>query len=434
MNPFYAVIALFALLVGPAHAATENLLDIYRLAQVEDRQLRAAAAQLEGVREAIPQARAAYLPSILAGANAYQNYLDQDGVPSDDYSSNDLTLSLQQAVFDRAAWLRQGQASRLVKQAEVSYTSAEQVLILRSANAYFTVLDESVSLRAVLADREATARQLDQTKQRFEVGLIAITDVHEAQARYDRVVSEEIVARNRLDSARELLRVITGQYHAELAELADQVVLAKPEPADIQDWVDQAASGNLTLLAAQYGVEVAREEIEVQRSGHYPTVDLFASYGASNVGGNPFGLDDRDSGRVGLELNLPLYLGGQIQSLTREAEAGLLEASELYEQQTREVEQQTRDAYRTVLASIAAVEALKQTVVSTQSALDATQAGFEVGTRTIVDVLDAQRDLFLAERDYEIARHRYVLSTLSLKQAVGTLDLGDVEEATRLLQ
>ncbi len=434
MNRYHVVAMLFALLAGPAHAAEQNLLDIYRLAQVEDRQLRAAAARLQGVREQIPLARAAYLPSLVAGANAYRNYQDPEGAPSDDYNSNELNLSLQQAVFDRAAWLRQGQASNRVKQAEVGYTSAEQALILRSADAYFAVLDATVNLRAVLADKEATARQLDQTKQRFEVGLIAITDVHEAQARFDRVSSEEIVARNQLDSAREALRVITGQYHADVADLADQVVLVRPEPADIQSWVERAATGNLTLLAAQYGVEVARDEIQIQRSGHYPTVDLFASYGDSNVGGNSLGLGDRDSGRVGLELNLPLYLGGQVQSLTRQAEAGLIEASELYEQQSREIERQTRDAYRLVLASIAAVEALKQTVVSTQSALDATQAGFEVGTRTIVDVLDAQRDLFLAERDYEIARHRYVLSTLSLKQAVGTLDLGDVEAANHLLR
>jgi outer membrane protein len=434
MNPYHLVAMLLALLAGPAHAAEDNLLDIYRLAQVEDRQLRAAAAQLEAVREQIPLARAAYLPSLVVGANAYQNYQDPEGSPSDDYASNELNLSLQQAVFDRAAWLRQGQASNRVKQAEVSYTSAEQSLILRTADAYFAVLDGTVNLRAVLADKEAIARQLDQTKQRFEVGLIAITDVHEAQARFDRVVSEEIVARNQLDSAREALRVITGQYHGDVADLAVDVTLARPDPTDIQSWVDQAAAGNLTLLAAQYGVEVARNEIDIQRSGHYPTVDLFASYGDANVGSNNLGLNDRDSGRVGLELNLPLYLGGQVQSLTREAEAGLIQASELYEQQSREVERQTRDAYRSVLASIAAVEALKQTVVSTQSALDATQAGFEVGTRTIVDVLDAQRDLFLAERDYEIARHRYVLSTLSLKQAVGTLDLADVEAANRLLQ
>lgn len=433
MNRSLSVALLLCLFAAPVHAAKQNLIDIYRLAQVEDRQLRAAAARLDAVREQIPQARAAYLPSLVAGANAYQNYQDPESQPSDDYGSNEINLSLQQAVFDRAAWLRQGQASNRVKQAEVSYTSAEQALILRSADAYFAVLDASVNLRAVLADKEAIARQLDQTKQRFEVGLIAITDVHEAQARYDRVVSEEILARNQLDSARESLRVITGQYHPELAGLAEAVALAKPEPTDIQTWVEQAATGNLTLLAAQYGVDVARDEIEVRRSGHYPTVDLFASYGDSNIGSNNLGLSDRDSGRIGLELNLPLYLGGQVQSLTREAEAGLIEASELYEQRSREVERQARDAYRNVLASIAAVEALEQTVVSTQSALDATQAGFEVGTRTIVDVLDAQRDLFLAERDYQIARHRYVLSTLSLKDAIGTLGLADVEEASRLL-
>ncbi len=425
---------LLALLSGPVVAATETLLDIYRLAQSEDRQLRAAAASLEAVREQIPLARAAYLPSVVAGANAYRNYQDPEGSPSDTYSSHDLTLSLQQPLFDRAAWLRQGQASVRVKQAEVGYTAAEQGLILRAAQAYFAVLDAAADLRALLADKEATARQLDQTKQRFEVGLIAITDVHEAQARFDRVVSEEIVARNRLDSARESLRVITGRYHPDLAGLADTIALVRPDPDDIQGWVERAAQGNLELLAAQYGVDVARDEIEVRRSGHYPTVGLVASYGDFNTGSNSFGSVDRDSGQVGVEFNLPLYLGGQVQSLTRQAEAQLREASELYDLRSRAVEQQARDAYRTVIASIAAVEALRQAVVSTQSALDATQAGFEVGTRTIVDVLDAQRTLFTAERDLTVARHRYVLSTLALKQAVGTLGPGDVEEASRLLE
>jgi len=426
------VAVLLALLVCSASATADNLLDIYRLAQIEDRQLRAAAASLEAVREVIPQARSEYLPSIVAGANVAQNYQKPEGFDSEDFNSNGLSLSLLQPVFDRAAWLRQGQASNFVKQAEVSFTFEEQGLIVRSSQLYFAVLNSLVDLKAVLADKEATARQLEQTKQRFEVGLIAITDVHEAQARYDRVVSEEIITRNQLDSARESLRVITGQYHDELAELADEVALTKPEPDVIEDWVAQATEGNLTLLAAQYNVDVAHDEIEIRRSDHYPTVDLFARYDDSNTS-SAFARD-LNSSRIGLELNLPIYTGGLVSSRTREAESRLVEANELYEQQRRFVEQQTRDAYRTVIASISAVSALRQTVVSNQSALDATQAGFDVGTRTVVDVLDAQRDLFQAERDYDVARHAYVLSSLSLKQAVGTLDLGDVEEANRLLK
>ena len=208
--------------------------------------------------------------------------------------------------------------------------------------------------------------------------------------------------------------------------------LVRPEPDDMESWVAQANEGNLTLLAAQFGVDVASEEIEVRRSDHYPTVDLFARYGDNNTK-STFN-SDLETGAIGLELNLPIYTGGLVSSRTREAESRLIEANELYEQQRRLVGQQTRDAFRTVVASISAVSALQQTVVSNQSALDATQAGFEVGTRTIVDVLDAQRDLFQAERDYDVARHAYVLSTISLKQAVGTLDLGDVEKASQLLK
>jgi outer membrane protein len=432
IRPLSLAAALLALLAGPLQAAPEDLLDIYRQAQVEDRQLRAAAAELDAVREAIPQARAARLPQILLGGDITQNYQNRDGLGSDNFTSSRLGLSLAQSLFDRAAWLRQGQASKQVQQAEVSFTFEEQNLILRTAQTYFAVLNALADLDAVRADKEAIGRQLEQTKQRFEVGLIAITDVHEAQARYDRVLSDEILSRNAVDSARESLRVLTGNHHPELAGLADDVPLVEPQPARMEEWVVAAERDNLALLAARYGIDVAREEIEVRRAGHYPTVDLVAAYADSNTN-SEFG-SDLDAGSVGVELNLPLYTGGLVQSRTREAAARLVQASEQLEQTRRGVEQQTRDAYRSVIASIAVVEALQQAVVSTQSALDATEAGFEVGTRTVVDVLDAQRDLFQAQRDYSVARHAYIVSTLALKQAVGSLGVADLEQANRLLR
>jgi outer membrane protein len=416
----------------PVLAAPEKLLDVYREAQLEDRQLRASAAGLDAVREAIPQARAALLPQVLLGADLTENYQDPEGFDSDTFGSNGFGVSLQQALFDRAAWLQQDQASQRVKQAEMSYAFDEQNLILRTSRAYFEVLNREADLESVIADKEAIGRQLEQTKQRFEVGLIAITDVHEAQARYDRVVSDEIIARNNLDSAREALRVITGKDHPELAGLAEQVPLTPPEPANIHDWVAAAEKDNLVLLSSRYGLEVARQEIQVQRAAQYPTVDLVAAYAEQNTSSDTG--RDLDSGSIGIELNVPLYTGGLIASRTRAAEAQLVQASESLEQVRREVEQQTRDAYRNVIAAIGAVESLRQAVVSNQSALDATQAGFEVGTRTIVDVLDAQRDLFRAQRDFVVARHAYVVSTLALKQAVGSLGLPDLQQANGLLR
>ncbi|HEY5719769.1 MAG TPA: TolC family outer membrane protein, partial [Gammaproteobacteria bacterium] len=269
---------------------------------------------------------------------------------------------------------------------------------------------------------------------RFEVGLIAITDVHEAQARYDNVLFEEIRAQNDVDNAREALRVITAAYHGELADLAAELPLKRPEPGNIDDWVAAAQRDNLSLVAARHGVEVAREEIGIQRAAQLPTVDAIAAYAHSDDNADRLGRGRLDSGRVGLELNLPLYTGGAIDSRARQAEARFLQASELLEQARRSVERQTRDAYRNVNAAISGVEALRQAVVSNQSALDATQAGFEVGTRTIVDVLDAQRDLFRAQRDYDLARYAYVLSTLTLQQAVGSLGGDDVEQVNRLLE
>jgi outer membrane protein len=286
------------------------------------------------------------------------------------------------------------------------------------------------NLRFAQAEREAIEQQLRQTRQRFEVGLTAITDVHEAQARYDLAVSEEIQAKNLLDTALEQLRELTGRTFEEFAKL-DGVPLAVPEPTDIDAWVNTALKQNLELLAADAQVEVARQESRRQRFQRYPTLDLEATYGHSE---NPVFRQDTEDKIISLQLNFPFYQGGLISSRTREAEQLYNQALALLEQQRRATTRQTRDAYLNVTSGIAQVRATRQALESTRTALEATQAGFEVGTRTAVDVLNSQREVYRAERDFARARYDYLLSTLQLKQAAGMLSEEDLQKVNALLQ
>jgi outer membrane protein len=306
--------------------------------------------------------------------------------------------------------------------------------MFRVADAYFNVLDAEADLRAAEANKKATARQLEQAKQRFEVGLIAITDVHETQAAYDGANTDVIVSRNAIDTAWEALLEIIGSHPREdLAQLQDPIDLAKPEPADLDQWAETALEQNLLIESAFRSAELARKNIELQRSGHYPTLDLVGSYGT---------LDNSDSNRgsrsnlgvIGLELNVPLYQGGGVSSAVRQARYDFEAAQDNLEAQRRSVNRTVKDAFRGVDTSISAVQSLAATVVSSKSALEATEAGYEVGTRTIIDVLNVQRNLFESERNYAKARYRYVRSGLLLKQAASILSPDDIAAVNGMLK
>jgi outer membrane protein len=265
------------------------------------------------------------------------------------------------------------------------------------------------------------------------VGLIAITGVHEAQARYDAARANVITARNQLDNAREVLREIVGGELGELLKLKDPVpVLDMPTPADLDHWSQVALDNNPGVMAARYALEVARQEVEAQRSGHYPTLDLVAGYSALNSGAILSA--DANTARIGVELAVPLYAGGGVSAATQQARYNEEAARESLEQQRRAVSRQVRDAYRGMEASISRVKALKAGTVSAASALEATEAGFEVGTRTLVDVLNAQSELFRSQRDYAQARYDYVLNLLTLKQAAGIVAADDLAEVNAWLE
>ena len=279
---------------------------------------------------------------------------------------------------------------------------------------------------------EANARQLEQTKQRFEVGLIAITDVHEAQAAHDLAVARKIVAQNDLASNIEALRELTGQYFDTFMGLAEEIPLTKPDPADPDVWAERALQNNFRIIAAQLSLESSKSEINRQQAGHLPTVDLIGRHSYRDDAGTSFGGDSTDTSII-LQLSVPLYRGGLTSAQIKEAQSGYnLQHAELAKIR-RNVQRLTRDAYSSVVANISQVQALHQGIISTQSSLEASQAGLEVGTRTTVDVLNTRRELFRAQRDHARARYDYILSTLRLKEAAGSLTIDDIEHINSLL-
>ena len=413
-----------------APAQAKNLLDVYRLAQENDAQLKGAEAARLAVLESKPQSEALLLPNISASANTTANRLDisQPGSAAGvtHFNSNGYSLTLTQPVYHRDTYVQLRQADARIAQAEATYNAAEQALMTRVATAYFDVLAAEDNLTFALAEKKAIGQQLEQSQQRFDVGLVAITDVQETQARFDSAVAQEIDAERQLASAHEAVREITAQPYADLTPLQADIPLITPEPQDIQQWADTALQQNLLLSAAQSGAEIALEEIERQRAGHYPSVDIVGNRVFAESGGGRFGGSETLGDTLTLQLNVPLYQGGLVTSRTREAHARHSQALASLEQQQRSVLRQTRDAYLSVTANISRLQALRQAVTSNHTALESTKAGLEVGTRTEVDVLDAQRELYRTERDHARARYDYILQTLRLKQAAGTLSPADL--------
>jgi outer membrane protein len=424
---------LLGLLVQAAPA--EDLAAVYEIAFDYDAQLRAAGAVRDAQYEAKPLARSGLLPQIgVYGDLAHENRNVRDSsTPSvdGDWNSGNLGVSLTQPLFRRDRLVRLKQADWQLEQADADYAIAQQDLVLRVAAAYFSVLDAEEGVTFIRAEKKAIERQLDQAKQRFEVGLIAITGVYEAQARYDQANTDEILQLNALDQTWEELREIIGVKPEKVNTLKETIPLEPPMPADVDAWRTMALENNPIIKSASDATQVAQKEIDVQYSGHYPTLDLVASYGASRFDADY--LNDADNGRVAVELNVPIYTGGGVTAATRQARHLMIATQEQLDQARRAVDKDVRNAYREVHASISAVRSLQAGIVSAQSSVEATEAGFEVGTRTLVDVLNEQRDLYAAKRDYARARYTYVLRGLQLKLAAGVLKEEDIREINSLL-
>lgn len=417
-----AALASVGLSTASTNAQAADLLEVYQLAQQSDASYQAARYQLDAAREILPQARAALLPQVSASANAAINDTNNDGRGM--YDSRTLSLSLVQPLYNQASFAGYSQAKLTLAQAEATFATAEQDLLLRVADRYFNVLRTLDNLQFAQSEKEAIARQLDQAERRFEVGLIAITDVKEAQAQYDLAVAREIAAQNSVATAREALYVTTGERVDTLDRLSEEAPLDTPQPADVEAWVEIAEDNNLSLAAARLAVRIAEEQISVNKAGHYPTLNLIGSYNNTESDGNS---GDSESGSLMLKLDVPLYSGGGTSAAVRQARANALVAGQQAELQRRSTEQTARSAYLSVQSDISSVTALKQALVSTQVAADATQAGFDVGTRTAVEVLAALRNTYSAQANYRSGRYDYLLDRLRLQQAAGTLSLEDLE-------
>lgn len=443
-SKLYLIIGFLSL--TPLGASANSLQDIYKLALENDAQLKADKANYDAGKETDNIALAALLPQI----NADYNYTDgksdlTNNIPEQPVTRREIDkssgwdISLRQPLFNMSAWYIYKQGQKLSAQAEAQFGADQQSLIVRVAQAYFNVLRSVDKLEATLAEDDALTHQLDQTKQRFDVGLIAMTEVHEAQAAFDSARAAALEARGTLSISFEALEVLTGKAENQIAPLSEKFPVLNPTPADRAEWVNFSIKNNYDLRAAQLSARAAESNADSIRAGHYPTMDAILRYRKSDSDGDreslngPFDVTDEGSS-ISIGVNVPIFSGGGTSSRTRQAVARALEAQELFHSTERSTIQNTRALHLTVETDVARVQARKQAVISNQSALDATQSGYEVGTRNLVEALLAQRNLYQARRNYSDALFDYVINTVRLREAAGMLTPADVQEIDKWLQ
>jgi outer membrane protein len=429
---------------APASSKTD-LVTVYQEAAANNADLAAARADYAARREVVPQARAGLLPNLSAGANLSDTRTDVDtslGSQSISRSGTVYQANLSQPLFRADRWFQLQAAEATDEQAALELSATEQGLILQSAETYFAVLRAQDNLASTKAEEAAFKRQLDQANERFDVGLSDKTDVLEAQAGFDTARANRIIALQQVEDAFQTLITLTNRDFAALEGIEHSLPILAPTPNDAKAWVDTAAAQNLNLQASNYAVSAAEETLRQRKAGHAPTLDAVASVqkgdndslGFSNSGTPPRFSDDVEQRSIGLQLNIPLYSGGLTSSQVREAYQRVNQSEQLRESLRRQVVQNTRNLHRAINTDVETVQARKQSIISSQSALEATEIGYQVGTRNIVDVLDAQRQLYSSVRIYNNARYDYIINNLRLKQAAGTLSPADLEALEQYLK
>jgi len=429
------------LLLVPSLASANELSRIYDLAVQNDTQLRAAAGARDAAIQANPRARGALLPQISGQAFIEEGTQAITVKPNPEVDSDtegqDIRLTLRQALFDAAAWNRWQQAGEQVAAAEATYRIAEQTLALRVTEAYFGLLGAADSVRFADAEKKAVERQLELAKKRFEVGLSAITDVQEAQARYDLTVAQMIEAEQALANAQVVVSEITGAAETRVVPLKEEIPLLGPNPDSVNDWLKSASDANLSIVVARANAEAAAQDVDASRAGHYPTLHFVGqtALGDSLSVTPGVGTVDQEYETTNLQLllNVPIFAGGSTQAAVNAAQGTHEQRVAELEGKKREVERSTKNAYQGVIAGVSRVKAYKQAVLSNTTALEASEVGLEVGARTAVDVLNAQRELYRAQRDYSRSRYDYLLNILRLKSAAGQLGTKDLNEIDTLL-
>jgi outer membrane protein len=432
---------LLGLLFCTSPAFSADLLQVYRAALANDQQYAAARAQSEALREKGPQGVAGLLPVIGAKANTVwnenkYNSTRVDSTGSRDFNSNGYNVQLTQPLFNWQNYVQYGQGKLQVVLAEANFAQAAQDLIVRVAGAYFDVLYAQENLKAVRANKQSIAQQLEQARKNFEVGTATITDAHEAQARFDLAGAQEIAAVNELEVRRYALRVIVGKDPGELNRLKPQAELKPPQPASMEQWVSAAQQNSFLVQAQQAASEVAAREVERMRAGHYPTLDAVVNYGNNNTALQAIGVDtlETTARNVGLQLNIPIFQGGYVNSKTREAIANRVAADAALESARRNAALSTQQSFLGVVNGLAQVRALDAALFSSTSALESNKLGYEVGVRINIDVLNAEQQVYVTRRDLARARFDTLLAQLKLKAAVGSLGEADLEQINPLLE
>lgn len=423
-------------------ARGETLQEVYTLARENDPKYRAAQAESRANGMAIDQARAGFLPTVrldIEEMETRQRILSSQnpifGAGVTNFPTYNHTLSLNQPIFRKDVIERFAQAKSVVRQAEFTLLAAEQDLQLRTTAAYLVVLAATDSLALAGAEREAVGKVLDLAREKLKMGLGTITNQYDAAARHAVTQAREIEAQNKLRDARQGLREITGRLIENVQTLREEFPLETPEPAVIERWLESALEQNLVLKAKREAVDVARQEVERQRAGHFPSLNLVASHNRKQAGGTLFGGgNDVETTDVTLRLSVPLFEGGLTSAVTQEAAYRYQKSQEDHEQERRAVERATRAFYDGTLGGVSLVRALRQSVIAQQSALEAKAEGYKSGLFAQLPVLDAQRDLYLAKRDYAQSRYDYLIYRLRLKQAAGTLSETDLVSIGAALQ
>ncbi len=430
-----------AICSAAANVSALDLSEALELAQQYDTTYQVAYATYQSAVEASSQSTAAILPQLGFNANIVRGERDTEisgTTTSADTDSQGYSLNLNQVIYDKSVFDNLDQGDAIAAKALADLEAAKQDTIIRVTQAYFDVLTAIDTLETASAEKKAIGKQLEQSKERFNVGLSAITDVKEQQASYDIAVADEIIANNNLSNGREALRVIINTYPENLEIVRDDIPLAVPEPMNIDAWQEKSLQNNFLLLAAKYSVDAAQSAYDGSKGGHYPTLSLNASYGVNDSDPSSFlgtatpAREDTDT-QVILNLDIPIYSGGATSSTVRQKVSELSRAKSLLEQERRRTIALSRSSYLSVEADISTVKARKQAVISTQTSLDATLAGYDAGTRTSVDVLLSQRLLYSSQRDYYVARYTYIINSLELKRVAGTLSISDVDEINKWL-
>ncbi|MFV9997515.1 MAG: outer membrane channel protein TolC [Arsenophonus endosymbiont of Dermacentor nuttalli] len=432
MKKFISLFITISLLGLSASGQAENLLQVYQKAKESNPDLHKSLAERNQAFEKINESLSPLLPQLGLGANFTYNsgYRDNRDTENNQLGAN---LKLSQTIFDMSKWQQLNMQQKTAGIADVTYQTNQQKLILDTATAYFDVLRAIDLLDYIEAQKKAVYRQLDQTTQRFNVGLVAITDVQNARANYDSVLAQEVSSRNQLENALEKLRQVSGIYYRQLATL-NIAHFNTQTPLPVEKLLKDAEMRNLSLLSARLSQDLARENIRFEQSGHLPTLGLEASTGVTNShyhGSNKYSMNRNDNTYSGqnsirLTLSVPLYTGGRTNSRIEQAQYGYISASEQFESTYRNVIQIVSSSYNNVISSISSIKAYQQLVVSAQSSLDAMEAGYQVGTRTIVDVLNAMTTLFQAKQNLANARYDYLINDLKIQYVRGTLNESDL--------